>query len=185
MGTEGNVLQESRTVNRPTVILYDLDSTLFNVQHREHLSPVGPNRADTQMWVDYSKGCINDTVVEGVAQSARLFKRAGHLIYVVSGRNIEAYQETVDVMAKYNVPWDVIRLHHDDDLRHNGEFKSGYINELKAAGLEPVLMFEDHIEVCEMIEELTGVPCLTVRPRYEDKIGVSFNLGQHAELVTK
>jgi hypothetical protein len=169
--------------NRHKVVCYDLDSTLFNVQHRENLAPDGPNRRAVENWIAYSKGCINDTAVEGVAKSARMFYRAGYGIHIVSGRNVEAMDETIAVMNKFQIPWSEIRLHSSDDLRHNGEYKAQYINELKDRGYAPELMFEDHEEVCLMIEELTGVPCITVRPRYEDNVGVSFNLGQHAELT--
>jgi hypothetical protein len=172
-------------MNSLKVVCYDLDSTLFDVRHREGLAPDGPNRGDVDNWIAYSKGCIDDTVVEGVAQSARMFHAAGYRIHIVSGRNVEAYEETLEILKRSNIPVDEIRLHSADDLRHNGEYKALYINELKARGFTPELMFEDHIAVCEMIEERTGVPCITVRPRYEDNVGVSFNLNQHAELVSK
>lgn len=166
-----------------TVICYDLDSTLFDVSHREHLAPEGENRSAVENWIAYSKGCIADNPVEGVAESARLFSEAGHRIHIVSGRNVEAYEETVFVLNLHGIPFDEIRLHRADDLRHNGEYKAAYINQLFEHGYQPILMFEDHVEVCEIIEEQTGVPCVTVRPRYQDNIGVSFNLGQHAELT--
>lgn len=172
-------------MSTPRIICYDLDSTMFDVHHREYLAPEGPNRGEVDNWIDYSKACIDDTVIEGVAQSARLFAEAGFYIYFVSGRNIEAYQETVDTLHKWNVPWHYIRLHRADDPRHNGEYKSQFINELIASGNRVELMFEDHVSVCEMIEERTGVPCITVRPRYDDGVGVSFNLNQHPELAAQ
>jgi len=171
--------------NSRKVVLYDLDSTLFNVQHREHLAPEGEARKLTSSWIAYSQGCVDDTAVEGVATSARMFAAAGYRIHIVSGRNVEALEQTIEVMDKYRIPFNEIRLHRDEDLRHNGEYKSQYINELKESGFEPVLMFEDHISVCEMIEERTGVPCITVNPRYDDGVGVSFNLNQYPELVAK
>ncbi len=171
--------------NSNKVVLYDLDSTMFNVEHREHLAPAGTDREDVNNWIAYSKGCISDTVVEGVAQSARMYHEAGYRIHIVSGRNEEAREETILVMALNNVPWDEIRLHAASDLRHNGEYKSLYINELKGRGFEPVLMYEDHVSVCEMIEERTEVPCITVRPRYDDQVGVSFNLSEYPELAAK
>lgn len=165
------------------VVCYDLDSTLFDVRHRESLAPADQDRADVNNWIKYSKACINDTVVEGVAASARLYSDLGMLIHIVSGRNEEALWETEVVLRHNNIPWDEIRLHSAKDLRHNGEYKAQYINSLKDRGLVPVLMFEDHATVCEMIEERTGVPCITVRPRYEDNVGVSFNLNEYPDLV--
>lgn len=169
----------------PKVIVCDLDSTLANTLHREHLAPEADLRADVENWIPYSKACINDTVIAGVRQALNLYAAAGYLIVFVSGRNEEALEETKQWLFDNKVSCDGIRLHKATDLRHNGEYKANFINELKENGFEPVLMFEDHVSVCEMIEERTGVPCVTVRPRYEDNVGVSFNLSEYPELASK
>lgn len=169
--------------NYDKVVLTDLDSTLANVHHREHLAPVGAAKKDGSNWIAYSKGCVNDEVVNSVATALRMYHQAGYRIHVVSGRNVEAYGETVQWLKANGIYVDEIRLRGENDFRHNAEFKSHYINGLKDLGLEPVLMFEDHVSVCEIIEERTGVPCITVRPRYEDGVGVSFNLDQHPEIA--
>jgi glutaredoxin len=157
---------------------------MFDVQHREHLAPSGADREDVDNWIEYSQACVDDSLVKGVAKTAWMFHVEGYLIHFVSGRNEEAMKQTQETLIKHGVHFDEIRLHKADDLRHNGEYKAEYINQLKERGFEPVLMFEDHVEVCEMIEALTGVPCVTVKPRYVDSVGVSFNLNQH-ELVSQ
>lgn len=169
--------------NADKVISYDLDSTMFNVQHREHLAPEEHLKGALENWIPYSKGCVDDTVVEGIAESARLFKAAGYRIHIVSGRNVEAYDETVWSLNTNDIPYDEIRLHTSDDPRHNGEYKAAYLNSLRDRGLTPMLMFEDHEAVCAIIETQAHVPCITVRPRYEDNIGVSFNLNETKSLV--
>lgn len=164
-------------------ICYDLDSTLFNVEHRAHLAPEGLDKADNANWIPYSKACVDDEAVEGVAASARLYHAAGFYIYILSGRNIEALDQTILALRLNNIPWDAIRLHRDSDLRHNGEYKVKALNDLKDSGITPVLMFEDHQSVCEAIEKEAGVPCVTVAPRYKDEIGVSFNLNEYPDLA--
>lgn len=185
VGQESSRLQESRVSvkKKQQVIVCDLDSTLANTYHREHLAPEMHLREPVENWIPYSKACIDDTVIEGVKRALNLYAEAGMLIHFVSGRNIEALAETIQWLDANEIHWDFVRLHRHDDLRHNGEYKSAYINSLREDGFEPVLMFEDHVSVCEMIEERTGVPCVTVRPRYEDSVGVSFNLSEYPELA--
>lgn len=172
-------------IRRP-VVACDLDSTIANTQHREHLAPPGALRADVDNWIAYSQACIGDPVIAGVAELIRILHfAAGYDIHFVSGRNEEALPQTIEWLEKNDIPWAEIRLHAADDLRHNGEYKAQYIKGLIAEGRDVKLMLEDHIEVCEVIEELTGVPCITVRPRYDDNVGVSFNLSQHPELFQR
>lgn len=165
-----------------TVIVTDLDSTLYDVQHREGLAPL-TDRDLLESWIGYSKGCVDDTVVPGVAKALQLLAQAGHRIHVVSGRNVEAYDETLNRLQDDFIPVDEIRLHGASDPRHNAEFKIQYINSLFDRALQPILMFEDHQTVGEAIYRATGVPVVSIRPWYTDNVGVSFNLGQHPELA--
>lgn len=153
------------------VVLVDLDSTLYNTKHRDHLAP--EDREDTQNWVPYSMACFGDTVVESVKTVVNMLAK-DHLIFIVSGRNNEAYAQTVYRLLEDDVTHDIIRLHTQHDLRNNAEFKVAYLHKLQSLGYEVVLFIEDQVSVAEAIEE-AGVPVLVVNPRYEDKIGVAFN----------
>lgn len=166
------------------VVACDLDSTVADTQHREHLAPPADQKANVNNWIPYSMACVDDTPIPGVVAALRSLKEAGHRIFFVSGRNIEAMEATQEWLIKHDIPFDHIRLHRENDLRHNGEYKAQVINSWKNNGFDVRLMLEDHISVCEIIEEKTGVPCLTVRPRYDDKVGVSFNLNQDTEKAT-
>lgn len=168
----------------PRIVVCDLDSTIAHTQHREGLAPPdGPERVDVQNWIPYSMACKDDPVIEGVAELLRILHyAAGYDIFFVSGRNAEALLETVDWLNGNDIPWAEVRLHTAQDLRHNGEYKAEYIKSLQDEGRKVMLMLDDQIDVCRIIEERTGVKCITVRPWYEDKVGVSFNLGQVAEL---
>lgn len=170
----------AKNPNARKVILSDLDSTISHVHHREHLAPA-TDRELLESWIDYSRACIDDEVIEGVAQALRLYREAGYSIGFVSGRNVEAEEETKQWLTKNNIPFDFVRLHTPEDPRHNAEHKVKYIESLQSYGFEVVLMFEDHVSVCQEITEKTGVPCVTVKPHYDDGVGVSFNLSQYTD----
>lgn len=167
------------------VIACDLDSTLCDTKHREYLAPSGEYRESTYSWVDYSLACRDDGLIEGVARALNLFYELGYQIHFVSGRNEEARGATVDWLQRHGVKFHALRLHDHTDVRHNAQYKVGYLKSLQARGYDVRLMFEDHISVCELIEKETSIPCITVKPRYEDHVGVSFNAAEADLLETE
>ena len=144
------------------IILSDLDSTVAHTLHRAHLMPEDRAHGD---WVPYSLACLEDPVIEGTAQALRLFSES-FPVYFVSGRSFEAIQPTLMWLDQAGIIFESLRLRRPQDPRDNGDFKVAYIRELRAEGLEPVLMLEDWPPVVEKIEAETGVPVLCVNPRY-------------------
>jgi hypothetical protein len=153
------------------IVLCDLDSTLSNTSKREHLAVTSANHAD---WVAYSKACIDDEPIAGVLAAIRGLAKI-YPIYIVSGRNEEAYWETVEWLSNNGITPYGLRLRRANDIGHNGYYKVEHIQELQRRGLQPIMMFEDHEGVADMVEKMTGVPVVRVRPPYTDNVGVRFN----------
>lgn len=155
------------------IVLSDLDSTLCNTDHRSHLATGSTSHED---WVAYSKACVDDPVIEPVARTLHAFARL-YPVGFVSGRNVEAIDETyrwLTQQAAFSNIWGV-RLRQPTDEMHNGLYKVKYIQHLQARGIMPIVMFEDHLGVAEMIEGETGVPVVRVTPPYVDTVGSRFN----------
>lgn len=153
------------------IVLSDLDSTLSNTLGRAHLTAGDPSTHED--WIPYSKACVNDLPIDGPVRALQLLSKL-YPIFIVSGRNVEAIEETSEWLSLVEVPFEELRLRGPQDIRHNGDYKVAYIRELRARGFNPILMLEDHIGVSEMVEA-EGVPTITVNPRYEDTVGVNFN----------
>lgn len=152
------------------VVLTDLDSTVANTEGRAHLAAVGnPSHAD---WIEYSRACVNDEPIAGTVATLRLLKAADYPIFIISGRNAEATEETIYWLRQHNVPFDHLRLREPGDIQNNAEYKAWWVRKLRDMGFEPVLMLEDHVGVARAVEA-EGVPVLTVRPWYEDTVGVN------------
>lgn len=148
------------------VVLWDLDSTLANTAHRQHMVPaIKEYRKDGPTWVDYSMACVDDTPVEGAATLVRLLwgriKQFG-----VSGRNASAEQLTQQWLDRHDIPLDDLYLRDDGDHTPNGKYKVRVINQIRASGLEVVLFVEDWKETGEYIQAETGVPVLLVQGDY-------------------
>jgi len=157
------------------VVLCDLDNTLSDTRHRAHLGVEADGKHRSHdFWIPYSKACTGDSVIESTAVALTLFREAGALIYLVSGRNVEAERETLLWLMENGIPFDSLRMRAPHDIQHNGEYKVAYVRELKEQGFKPILMLEDHEGVSELVAA-EGVPVMTVNPRYVDPIGVNFN----------
>lgn len=154
-------------------VVTDLDGTVYNTQHREYLAPL--EKFTGSNWIEYCKACKGDTPVAGMVAALQIHANNGLPIFLVSGRREEARAETIWRLNEDSVPFFELRLHSDNDIRHNGEYKVDYIEQLKARGYNPVLMYEDIVTVAQMIETQTGVPVVTIKPHYEDLITVSLN----------
>jgi hypothetical protein len=160
------------------VVLTDLDSTVANTEGRAHLAVPGAPRHED--WIAYSRACVNDEPIAGTVRTLQLLAASGLPIFIVSGRNVEAVQQTQEWLARHNVPFDHLRLRKPDDIQDNAEYKAAWVRELRQNGFDPVLMLEDHIGVAKLVEA-EGVPVLTVRPWYEDTVGVRVSSMENRE----
>lgn len=148
------------------VILWDLDSTLANTAHRQHMVPAIRSRVKGgPTWVDYSMACKDDTPVEGAAVLVRIL-RGRIRQFGVSGRNASAEQLTAEWLDKHDIPLDALYLREDGDHTPNGEYKVRVIKQIRDSGMEVLLFVEDWKETGDYIREKTGVPILLVQGDY-------------------
>jgi hypothetical protein len=137
---------------------FDLDSTIANTEHRRHLMPhVMPGST----WDDYAAACPGDTPVGGVIAAMRALWPT-HQVHIVSGRSVSAEAATRAWLAEHDVPYDVLHLRGPGEISANGEAKARYLIGLRAAGIEPVVFFDDWAEVAAIISDLARVPVVLV-----------------------
>ena len=137
---------------------FDLDSTIADTAHRQHLMP---HRMPGSTWDDYAAACPDDAPVDGVVAVMRALWPT-HQIHIVSGRSCSARQLTEDWLKRHAVPWDVLHLRGPGDITGNALAKAGYLNKLRDSGLEPIVFFEDWPKVAEIIRREAGVPVVLV-----------------------
>lgn len=150
------------------VIVTDLDATLADARHREHLAAPGSHIHHD--WIEYSKACGDDALIEGAVEAIRILSQH-YPIYIVSARNAEAAEETETWLSKHHIRWTGLRLRTAEDEQVNAKYKVQYIQRLREAGLEPILMLEDNEDVAAAVSAI-GVPVLRVHPGYDDGVGV-------------
>ncbi len=142
------------------VVCFDLDSTICDTRHRQHMILPGERRGETD-WVAYSLACSDDAPVPGVVGLARLLS-ANHRIVLVSSRDERARELSERWLARHGVPYDELLLGGADGSPSDlVELKLHHLRGLAEAGAKVELLVDDLRSVAGPAAEL-GVPVLTV-----------------------
>jgi hypothetical protein len=147
----------------PYAVIWDLDSTLADTYHRQHMVP--QIKAGEAAWVDYSLACAGDTPIEAAVELMWALQPRYYQM-VVTGRNESARDLTEAWFREHDVPVDRLIMRADGDHTADGRFKLRVLDQLKADGVWPVLFIEDWPQVADEIREQAGIPVLVVNPCY-------------------
>lgn len=159
------------------LVIFDLDSTLSDVRHRHALSPfVDP----ASNWPTYAKAGLHDTpLTDAIVLLNLLWERYG--IYILTGRDAAAWDETKAWLALHGVKYDFLKMREATDVDDNGVYKAAYIEKLKADGFEVKILLDDWPGVINTVRA-GGTPALCVNPLYVDSEMASYD-AQHKQAV--
>lgn len=147
----------------PKVILFDLDGTLANCDHRKHFI-----EGETKDWRAFFAACFDDTPVQEVvavlfaldmvARSVAPRGQAPAEIWIVSGRSDEVRLKTEMWLAHHQIPCARLFMRDEGDHRPDEVVK----RELMEPHLHRVtLVFDDRSKVVKMWRSL-GLTCFQV-----------------------
>ena len=98
-------------------IIFDVDGTLMNVEHRRHFVE---NNND---WASFEAETVNDTRNEHIFEIAESMRDAGHSIVVVSARKERQRAITEkQLSATCGQFWDHMFMRPDDSFEPDNEF---------------------------------------------------------------
>ena len=137
------------------MIVFDIDGTLANADHRLHYIMTKPKQ-----WDKFYEACGRDTLIMPIAQVLYSLESTNK-IYFMTGRSDSVRDVTLEWLQRYSL-WQ----YNDSKLlmRKEGDFRQDTI--VKAEMAEPYLddikmVFEDRSGVVKMWREL-GITCLQV-----------------------
>ena len=152
------------TVKSKKVIITDLDGCICNDSHRHHLAPA--TREPLSGWNAYHLACGDDAPIMGTIRTVQALA-AAHRIHIITGRQEIARAHTIAWLARYNVPYDELRMYLPADVRYRKwEYKLRYIEELRERGLHPVLFIEDWPLIADHVETAGRIPVLCINSRF-------------------
>jgi FMN phosphatase YigB (HAD superfamily) len=138
-------------------VIFDVDGTLLNIEHRRHFVSNGNND-----WESFLDPVVmeKDTPNWPVVEIARKIQQDVELV-VVSARNERHREVTQKQLEACGLHPAHLFLRPDGDFRSDKEFKQEVLDSLRNNGWEPNLVFDDRNQVVEMWRA-NGVPCFQV-----------------------
>lgn len=145
------------------VVIFDIDGTLANGEHREHL--YGGRAAYT--WDAYVAASIDDTPHEQIQWLNHLMSRETDVhIIVLTARSESGREVTIKWLEKHKIFYNQLLLKPESDVElgiKDFEFKENILNDLISKDMPPFMVFEDRKSVVDMWRN-RGIKCLQVQP---------------------
>jgi beta-phosphoglucomutase-like phosphatase (HAD superfamily) len=138
--------------------IFDMDGTLCNDGHRRHYLADGKKD-----WVGWFNDMDKDPVHEVVAQFYEYAVERNIPVFICTGRD-ETYRDVSQFwLDEHGFLVDELYMRRKGDRRDDSIVKKEMLEEIRALGYNPVLVFEDRDRVVKMWRE-NGVRCFQVAP---------------------
>jgi phosphoglycolate phosphatase-like HAD superfamily hydrolase len=161
VGPHGNWRFRAGPVPAGSAVVFDLDGVLSDAASRQHYLEGRPRD-----WDAFFEACGDDPLIDEVA---RLLSLLDHSLVVVllTARPARVQPQTLAWLARYGVRWDLLIMRERGDYDSAREFKRRAVGELRSAGFQLLLSFEDDRRNVAMFREL-GIPCVYIHSGYYD-----------------
>lgn len=139
-------------------IIFDIDGTLANLDHRLHYLHDRPKG-----WKGFHKGVREDTVYEDVVWLLKTFQSKGCRIIISTGRSERQREDTEWWLENVaGVSYDVMYMREKDDYRDDAIVKKEMLDQMRLDGYNPYMVFDDRNSVCAAWRE-KGLRCMQVK----------------------
>jgi len=142
-------------------VVFDLDGVLSDAVSRQHF--LERPRRD---WDAFFEACGDDPLIEEVARLLELLDQE-LVIVLLTARPGRVQPQTLAWLHRYGLRWDLLVMRDHGDYGAAREFKRRSVLELREAGFELVLSFEDDRRNVAMFRE-EGVPSVYIHSGYYD-----------------
>lgn len=134
-------------------VIFDMDGTLANCEHRRHLLP---------NWDAFFDAMVDDTANEGVLDLAHMVQTQVKIL-VVSARPSNYLTHTATWLMRHGVHPAAIYMRLEGDFRKDSIVKAEILEQIKAEGWNPLFVVDDRKSVVDMWRE-KGLTCLQCAP---------------------
>ena len=156
-----NWLWRSQPVSGGRAVVFDLDGVLSDAASRQHY--LERPRRD---WDAFFEACGDDPLIEEIARLLDLLDD-DLAIVLLTARPARVQPQTLAWLHRYGLRWDLLVMRDFGDYGAAREFKRRSVRELKEAGFELVLSFEDDRRNVAMFRD-EGVPSVYIHSGYYD-----------------
>jgi len=145
-------------------IIFDLDGTLANIEHRLHHIRKRDDAGNklTQNWDAFHTSCVDDQVIWPIRSIYQALEAQRHTIEIWSGRSDKVRAETEAWLNRFHITgYNKLLMRFHGDYTPDHELKESWLNQLKATGVIPDLVFDDRSRLVEMWRR-NGIRCCQV-----------------------
>jgi phosphoserine phosphatase len=140
------------------VIVFDIDGTLANIEHRRGFVASKPKNFKA-----FNAAIPQDTPHEEIVFLAQTFYALGNQVILCSGRGEEEREVTVKQMEDFNVKFDKLFMRSAKDYRKDSIVKVELLAQIREEFGTPYLWFDDRQQVVDAIRA-EGVKVCQVAP---------------------
>ena len=140
------------------VIVFDIDGTLANIEHRRSFVATKPKN-----WRAFTAGIPNDTPHQDIVDLAVLFWQQDDIVVLCSGRGEEQRDVTEQQMHTFGVSYAKLYMRPAEDHRPDDIIKVELLQQIRSEFGNPYLWFDDRTRVVNAIRA-EGVRVLQVAP---------------------
>jgi hypothetical protein len=143
-------------------VVFDLDGVLSDAGDRQH-HLTGPGRRD---WRAFFDAAGDDALIEEVARLTELLAPDLCLV-LLTARPLRIRDRTLAWLERHELRWDLLVMRPEGEYLPSTAFKQGSVGELREAGFDLRLAFEDDRRNVDMFHA-EGVPCIYIHSGYYD-----------------
>lgn len=152
-------------------VIFDLDGTLANGDHRLHLLPNREIAGITSSWDAFNLAALNDSPIKNNIELCRTMHESGYRIIILTGRCDVAKKITKEWLAKHDVPYQKLVMRKAGDNRSDIEFKHEAVAKIKN-----ILCAFDDLEHIAKAMRSWGITCHQVTHYDHDMVHISNNV---------
>lgn len=144
-------------------VIFDLDGTLANIDHRLHHVQNG-----NKDWDGFYKACVHDSPKTPIVELALMCDDAGHEIIISSGRSENVRAETEAWLEKHGIPYAQLLMRPDGSFVPDQALKKAWLDQGKLGDKADILfVVEDRDRMVKMWRD-QGLTCLQVEQWVEE-----------------
>lgn len=145
-------------MNYVFIIVFDIDGTLANIEHRRHYVSIKPKN-----WKAFNEAMKFDSINKDILFLLNTFKQNNHKIILCSGRSEETRKITENWLELNNVHYEQLYMRSEKDYRKDSIVKVELLQKIKEEHGNPYFWFDDRNQVVDAIRE-QGIRVLQVAP---------------------
>lgn len=131
-----------------SIILFDMDNTLADMDHRLHLI-----KKDDPDWDTFEAQCVHDPLIVPTAEALIAFQNLKHRIWLWTGRSDNVKQQTLNWLSTYAIPFHQLLMRPYGDQTPTEILKKRWLNDNPVPKDQVLCAFDDDPRIVEMLRE--------------------------------